>query len=115
MEVCMAETSRWSLSPGQRERRNALGPTTSLSEALPGLMSSADIHRNTQGFTFRAGEPPPAWLKWYVGQGGITGRRSGTPFATHEPHEMRAPRDAPPVGWNPEEKADGIAKSAVST
>lgn len=102
----MAETSREFLSPAQRSHTDVMGPTTHTPDkALRGPAGSADIHGNTNGFSFRAGNPPPPWLKWYVGQGGITGHQSGTPFATHEPREERAPDDAPPVGWDPEAEA----------
>src|SRR5690606_14130368 len=59
-------------------------------------------HGNTRGMTFRAGAVPPIYLKWYIGQGGVTGTRSGTPIALAQPGEHRAPSDAPPLGWDPE-------------
>lgn len=100
----MDETSRVTLTPAQRSRTDVLGPSSNVTADLPRALSGPAVHSNTQGFTFRAGEPPPAWLKWYVGQGGVTGTRSGTPFATHDPNETRSPGDPPPVDWDPEAK-----------
>jgi len=67
------------------DRLNVMGPTTRATDDRPGPIGPWDIHGNTQGMDFRAGEPPPAYLKGYLGQGGITGHGGGSPTASHNP------------------------------
>jgi hypothetical protein len=54
-------------------RSDAMGPTSAVDPDLPGVIGTEEIHRNTEGFAYRDGEPEPEG-RWYSGQGGITGK-----------------------------------------
>jgi hypothetical protein len=100
MEACMAETKP-TRTIAERMRTDVLGPSTRESHDAAGVVIPENFYGNSKGSTHRAGAAPPENLKWYLGQGGITGTRSGTPTATHEPNEPRLPDQAPPSSWDP--------------
>lgn len=101
----MAETKP-TRTTAERMRTGVMGPSTRESHDAAGVVIHEAFYGNTKGATHRAGARPPENLKWYLGQGGITGTRSGTPFATHEPNEPRPPDQPPPTTWDPESTAD---------
>jgi hypothetical protein len=101
----MAETKP-TRTTAERMRTDVLGPSTREHHDAAGVVIHEEFYGNTKGATWRAGARPPENLKWYQGQGGITGTRSGTPTATHEPNEPRQPDQAPPSSWNPEPTED---------
>lgn len=82
-------------------RTDVIGPSAREAVDETTVTDPDAIHDSSRGATYRAGEPKPEHVKWYLGQGGITGTRSGTPFATSDPQTTRDPGDPPPKGWDP--------------